>query len=162
MKKYTFLTDATSVADVFHRLCVGLQLLAVKADIDPLIFHYLLVRKEREKVCFDCYDDYWCLCLYLHCVPLSHVAVKFPVHLQWAALGRVEDEEAAQDSLTVCGHVEGHAILPPQNALPQLLHTTHMRDTMRHKKMGRCGYKTDEMSMENFKGLFASCITTLR
>lgn len=53
---------------------------------------------------------YWCLCMY--CIA---------AHLQRAALGRVEDQEAAQDSLAVCRHVEGHAIFPPQNTLPQLL-----------------------------------------
>lgn len=59
-------------------------------------------------------------------VPPSHAAVKFPPHLQRAALGRVEDQEATQDSLAVSRHVEGHAIFPPQNTLSQLLNTTHI------------------------------------
>lgn len=37
-----FLTDATGVVEVLHGLDVGLQLIALIPDIDPLIFHYLL------------------------------------------------------------------------------------------------------------------------
>ena len=47
-------------------------------------------------------------------------------NLQGAAFGRVEHQEAAQDSLAVRRHVEGHTILPPQNTLSQLLNTTHI------------------------------------
>ena len=57
---------------------------------------------------------------------IFHAAVKFPPHLQRAALGRVEDQEATQDSLAVSRHVEGHTIFPPQNTLSQLLNTTHI------------------------------------
>lgn len=42
-------------------------------------------------------------------------------HLQGAALGRIEHQEAAQDGLAVCGHVEGDAVLASQHSLPQLL-----------------------------------------
>lgn len=44
-----FLTDAVGVVEVLLRLCVGLQLLSVIADIQPLISHYLLVRRKKEK-----------------------------------------------------------------------------------------------------------------
>lgn len=50
---------------------------------------------------------------HVYTVPLCHGVVVFPAHLQRAALGRVENQEAAQDSLTVCGHIEGHAVLSP-------------------------------------------------
>ncbi len=48
-KKCVFLTNAVGIVQVLHGLCVGLQLCAVIADINPLIFHYLLVRKEKER-----------------------------------------------------------------------------------------------------------------
>lgn len=40
------LTDAADIIEVLPRFRVGLQLLSVKADIHPLIFHYLLMRER--------------------------------------------------------------------------------------------------------------------
>ena len=42
-------------------------------------------------------------------------------HLESTPLGRVEHQEALEEVLAVCGHVEGDAVLPSQHALPQLL-----------------------------------------
>ena len=42
-------------------------------------------------------------------------------HLQSPPLGWVEDQEALQEVLAVSGHVEGDAVLPPQDPLSQLL-----------------------------------------
>ena len=42
------LTNAAGVIEVLHWFCVGLQLLTVIAHVDPLIFHYLLVREVEE------------------------------------------------------------------------------------------------------------------
>lgn len=36
------LTNATGIIEVLNRLNVGLELVAFVANIDPLIFHYLL------------------------------------------------------------------------------------------------------------------------
>ena len=44
-KRFVFLTNAAGIIQVLLRLRVGLQLIAVIANINPLIFHYLL---ERE------------------------------------------------------------------------------------------------------------------
>lgn len=44
-----FLTNATGIIEVLHWLCVGLQLITIVANIDPLVFHYLLVRKQKER-----------------------------------------------------------------------------------------------------------------
>lgn len=48
MKSKRFLTNAVGVIQVLHRLCVGLQLIAVIANIYPLIFHYLLEGKGEK------------------------------------------------------------------------------------------------------------------
>lgn len=61
-----------------------------------------------------------CECVHVCTVCLSG-ACSCPPHLQGAAFGGVEYQEPAQDTLAVGGHVEGHAVLPPQNTLPQLL-----------------------------------------
>lgn len=45
-------------------------------------------------------------------------------HVKGAAFGGIEHQESAKDPLTVCGHIEGHAVLSPQHALPQLLLAT--------------------------------------
>ena len=45
-------------------------------------------------------------------------------HLQSAPFGGIEHQESAKDPLTVCGHIEGHAVLSPQHTLPQLLLAT--------------------------------------
>jgi len=47
--------------------------------------------------------------------------VRVLLHLQSSPLGRVEHQEALQEVLAVRGHVEGDAVLPPQDALTQLL-----------------------------------------
>lgn len=44
-----FLTNAAGIVKVFHRLHVRLQLIAIMANINPLVFHYLLVMKENER-----------------------------------------------------------------------------------------------------------------
>lgn len=44
-----FLTNAAGIVKVFHRLHVRLQLIAIIANINPLVFHYLLVMKENER-----------------------------------------------------------------------------------------------------------------
>lgn len=44
-----FLTNAARIVKVFHRLHVRLQLIAIIANINPLVFHYLLVMKENER-----------------------------------------------------------------------------------------------------------------
>lgn len=47
-KKFVFLTNAACVVKVLLRLYVGLQLITIIANINPLISHYLLMRKEKE------------------------------------------------------------------------------------------------------------------
>ena len=42
-------------------------------------------------------------------------------HLESTPLGRVEHQEAFEEVLTVCGHVERDAVLPSEHTLPQLL-----------------------------------------
>lgn len=42
-------------------------------------------------------------------------------HLESTPLGRVEHQEALEEVLAVGGHVEGDAVLPSEDALPQLL-----------------------------------------
>lgn len=42
-------------------------------------------------------------------------------HLESTPLGRVEHQEAFEEVLAVCGHVERDAVLPSEHALPQLL-----------------------------------------
>lgn len=42
-------------------------------------------------------------------------------HLESTPLGRVEHQEAFEEVLAICGHVERDAVLPSENALPQLL-----------------------------------------
>lgn len=44
------LTDAAAVAEVLLRLNVGLQLGAFVTNIYPLIFHYLLMARQRKRV----------------------------------------------------------------------------------------------------------------
>lgn len=46
-------------------------------------------------------------------------------YLQGAPFGGIEHQESAKDPLTVCWHIEGHAVLSPQHALPQLLLATY-------------------------------------
>lgn len=43
-------------------------------------------------------------------------------HLESTPLGRVEHQEAFEEVLAVCGHVEWDAVLPSEHTLPQLLH----------------------------------------
>lgn len=45
-------------------------------------------------------------------------------NLERAAFGRVKNQEAAQDSLAVCRHVEWYTVFPSQNTLPQFLNKT--------------------------------------
>ena len=52
---------------------------------------------------------------------LFHNSVVCSSYLQGAAFSRVEHQEAAEDALTVSGHVEGHAVLSSQHTLAQLL-----------------------------------------
>lgn len=42
-------------------------------------------------------------------------------HLESTPLGRVEHQEAFEEVLAICGHVERDAVLSSENALPQLL-----------------------------------------
>lgn len=42
-------------------------------------------------------------------------------HLESTPLGRVEHQEAFEEVLAVCGHVERDAVLPSEHTLPQLL-----------------------------------------
>lgn len=53
-------------------------------------------------------------------------------HLESTPLGRVEHQEAFEEVLTVCGHVERDAVLPSEHTLPQLLQgrgTTNRKST---------------------------------
>ncbi len=45
----------------------------------------------------------------------------FLPHLESTPLGRVEHQEALEEVLAVCGHVERDAVLPSEHTLPQLL-----------------------------------------
>ncbi len=45
----SFLTNTAGIVKVLHRFCVGFQLVAIVAHINPLVFHYLLLRKEKER-----------------------------------------------------------------------------------------------------------------
>lgn len=45
-------------------------------------------------------------------------------HLESTPLGWVEHQEAFEEVLAVSGHVERDAVLPSEDALPQLLHST--------------------------------------
>lgn len=44
------LTDAAAVAEVLLRLNVGFQLGAFVTNVNPLIFHYLLMARQRKRV----------------------------------------------------------------------------------------------------------------
>lgn len=74
------------------------------------------MKRDKERFSTLQFEICWC-CHFEHLSP--------PPHLQWAALRRVQDQEAPKDSLAVCRHVEGHTIFSPQNTLSQFLHTTH-------------------------------------
>lgn len=60
----------------------------------------------------------------LHSLMFKHqcgVLSSLPANLKWAAFGRVKNQEATQDSFTVCRHVERYTVFPSQNTLPQFL-----------------------------------------
>lgn len=112
--------------------CFNWLLLSLKQKVNyrhqswrELYLDYFTERIEQLNIQTQMWSCWTCF-KYLLYVPPSHAAVKFPPHLQRAALGRVEDQEATQDSLAVSRHVEGHTIFPPQNTLSQLLNTTHI------------------------------------
>lgn len=106
---------------------------SVKRNLDhPLFYFSLYIYQVTQSYFTSCniYGSYHIVShglIILHSLMFRHqrgVLSSFLADLEWAAFGRVKNQEAAQDSFTVCRHVERYTVLPSQNTLTQFLNTT--------------------------------------